>query len=541
MTVEANLVDIPGRRIYPARVETDAGRITAITPIQKKVLGYLLPGFIDAHIHIESSMLVPTEFARLAVRHGTVATVSDPHEIANVMGLEGVEFMIANAKASPLRFFFGASPCVPATPFETSGATLDADTVAALLKRPEICCLSEVMNVPGLLGGDPSLTAMIAAAKREGKAIDGHAPGLRGAELERYIAAGITTDHEAFSYEEGKEKLEMGMKILVREGSAAKNFDALEPLIDDGYEKMMFCSDDRHPDDLLEGHINALVARAVARGHDRFKVLQMACLNPIAHYGLDVGRLREGERADFIVVEELDTFRVLRTVIGGETVFEAGGAGLPSLPVTPINNFRAEPLAPEDLAFAAACRSVEVIGAIDHELVTTERRVHLPDEAGYYHCDLERDILKIVVYNRYAPAKPAVAFVNGFGLKRGAIASSVAHDSHNIIAVGTNDAELAAAINRIIASQGGVCAVDGDTSELLPLEVAGIMSSGDGFEVARRYASLDRFARERLGSTLEAPYMTLSFMALLVIPDLKLSDKGLFDGRSFRFVDACVR
>ena len=324
MTLEANLVDITGRKVYPARIVTEAGRVASVTPIDREVEGYILPGFIDAHIHIESSMLVPSEFARLAVRHGTVATVSDPHEIANVMGLEGVEFMIANAKGSPFLFHFGASPCVPATPFETSGASLDADAVAALLQRPEICCLSEVMNVPGLLGGDEGLLKMVAAAKSAGKAIDGHAPGLRGEELDRYIAAGVTTDHEAFTYEEAKEKLEKGMKIIIREGSAAKNFDALEPLIGEWYDRMMFCSDDRHPDDLLEAHIDALVRRAVARGHDRFKVLQMACINPIEHYGLDVGRLRAGERADFVVVENLDAFRVLRTVIGGVTVFENG-------------------------------------------------------------------------------------------------------------------------------------------------------------------------------------------------------------------------
>jgi adenine deaminase len=541
MTIEANLVDIMGREVYPVRVETEAGRIASITRIDTTVSGYILPGFIDAHIHIESSMLVPSEFARLAVRHGTVATVSDPHEIANVMGLEGVEFMISNANASPFRFHFGASPCVPATPFETSGAALDAEAVAALLRRPEICCLSEVMNVPGVLGDDAALLQMIEAAKREGKRIDGHAPGLRGGELDRYIAAGITTDHEAFTYEEAKEKLEKGMKIIIREGSAAKNFDALEPLIDTWHAQMMFCSDDRHPDDLLSEHINAMAARAVARGHDRFKVLQMACINPIEHYGLDVGRLRVGDRADFIVVEDLEDFRVLRTVIGGVSVFENGSTLLPSVPVTPVNNFHALPLKAEELAFSAACKSVEVIGAIDHELVTTEQTAHLPDAEGAYRCDLEKDILKIVVYNRYRPGKPAVAFVNGFGLKSGAIASSIAHDSHNIIAVGTNDGDIAEAINRIVASRGGVCAVGGGEAHTLPLEVAGIMSAGDGFEVAKKYAAIDRDARERLGSPLSAPFMTLSFMALLVIPEIKLSDKGLFDGRRFRFIDACRR
>ena len=539
MILKANLVDILKRKIYPVSITVEAGRILSLTPIDETVSGYILPGFIDAHIHIESSMLVPTEFARLAVRHGSVATVSDPHEIANVMGKEGVEFMIANAKASPLKFHFGASPCVPATPFETSGATLDGETVAELLKQPEICCLSEVMNVPGVLAGDTSLMRMIETAQREGKQIDGHAPGLRGEALDRYLAAGITTDHEAFTYEEAQEKLEKGMKIIIREGSAAKNFEALEPLIDKWYHRMMFCSDDRHPDDLLRGHVNTMAARAIAKGNDLFKVLQMACINPIEHYGLDVGYLREGDPADFIIVEDLIDFRVLRTVIDGESVFEEGGKILPSIDVTPVNNFHALPLKPEQLSFPARCESVEVIGALDHELITMELNTHLPEEGGVYRCDLERDVLKIVVYNRYRHEQPAVAFIHGFGLKRGAIASSVAHDSHNIIAVGTDDDNIAEAINQIVAHQGGVCAVDTEDALLLPLEVAGIMSSDDGFRVARIYSAIDRFAKKHLGSTLDAPFMTLSFMALLVIPDLKLSDKGLFDGQHFRFVDVC--
>ena len=541
MIIKANLVDIAAKEIYPASIEVENGCIASIERLDETLDGYVMPGFIDAHIHIESSMLVPSEFARIAVTQGTVASVSDPHEIANVLGVEGVDFMIDNAARTPFKFYFGASPCVPATPFETSGAALDVEAVTALLQKPEVRFLSEVMNFPGVLAGDADMTAKIAAAKAAGKAVDGHAPGLRGDDLERYIAAGITTDHEAFSYEEAEEKLQKGMKIIVREGSAAKNFDAIEPLIGEYHHAMMFCSDDRHPDDLVKEHVNALVKRAVAKGHDLFNVLRMACLNPVEHYGLDVGTLRIGDRADFILVDDLESFRVSKTFIDGEAVFEKGKSTLPSVPVEPLNRFSAEKISPEALALTSECDMVEVIGAIDHELVTQERTAHLHQREGRFLCDTEKDILKIVVYNRYSPAPPAVAFVNGFGLKQGAIASSVAHDSHNIIAVGTNDEDLAGAINLVVEHRGAVTAVSRDKEELLPLEVAGIMSSHDGFEVAETYARLDRFVKEELGSTLSAPYMTLSFMALLVIPEIKLSDKGLFDGREFHFISGCVK
>lgn len=539
MQIKANLVDITARSIYPVSLLVEKGRIVTITKIDEECSTYILPGFIDAHIHIESSMLVPSEFARLAVRHGTVATVSDPHEIANVLGIDGVKFMLDNAEKTDFKFYFGASPCVPATPFETSGATLDKDAVVHLLNDPRIKYLSEVMNFPGVIAQDPDMIAKIDAAHKAGKPVDGHAPGLRGEDLSRYIAAGIMTDHEAYTYEEGREKIEKGMKILIREGSAAKNFDALHPLIDEFYKHLMFCSDDRHPDDLLNGHINAMVRRAVAAGHDLFHILQIACLNPIYHYGLDVGNLREGESADFIEVADLKDFEILQTVINGNVVARNGETLLPSVTVTPLNNFHAAQKTAGDFAIGC-CERSEVIQAIDHELITHERTAILPCDTDHHSgFDLARDILKITVINRYEEKPPAVAYINGFGLKRGAIASSIAHDSHNIIAVGCSDEEIARAVNLIIAAQGGVSAVNGEETLLILLDVAGIMSSHDGFEVARQYEHISRFVTESLDSSLSAPFMTLSFMALLVIPDLKLSDKGLFDGRSFHFINGC--
>ncbi|MEA3522713.1 MAG: adenine deaminase [Campylobacterota bacterium] len=539
MTLKANIVDILQAKIYPAMIEVTNTKITAITPIDEELSTYILPGFIDAHIHIESSMLVPSQFARLATTHGTVATVSDPHEIANVLGLKGVEFMLENAKASPLKFYFGASPCVPATPFETSGATLGVAQIKALLANPDIKYLSELMNFPGVLNSDPDMMAKIQLAHDAKKPIDGHAPALTGDDLKTYINAGITTDHESFSYEEGKEKLDNGMKILIREGSAAKNFEALEPLIDTYYENMMFCSDDRHPNDLKSEHINAMVVRAIAKGNDLFKVLQMACLNPIEHYNLDVGSLHVNDSADFIEVRDLQSFEILRCFIDGELVAENGISKIKPLTVKPLNNFHATCKQAEDFAFTAQCETIEVIGVHEHELFTDELLLHYPCKDGKFISDYQQDILKIAVINRYEDKPPFVAFVHGFGLKEGAIASSVAHDSHNIIAVGCDDESIAKAVNAVIENSGGVSAVNNTSSHILALEVAGLMSSQDANEVADTYSHLDNFAKQTLGSSLDAPFMTLSFMALLVIPSLKISDKGLFDSKAFHFIHRC--
>jgi len=575
MQIIGRLVDILRQTSYPASITIEDGRIRSVTPLPDTAAStaagpYILPGFIDAHVHIESSLLIPSEFARLAVTHGTVATVSDPHEIANVCGLPGVEFMIRNGNSVPFHFNFGAPSCVPATRFETAGATLDAAKVEQLLARDEIKYLSEMMNFPGVLFKDPEVMEKIAAAQRLGKPVDGHAPGLRGEQARQYIDAGMSTDHECFTAEEALDKLQGGMKILIREGSAAKNFDALIGLLDDYPEMMMFCSDDCHPDSLVAGHIDRLCARAVAKGIDPFKVLRAACINPVLHYHLDSGLLRPGDSADLIVVEDLQHFRVLKTVIRGHVVAENGvsciaSSHLPSsapaptsagalLTASPINQFNCNLHTPADFAYPIDkwgeeenVEQVYVIEALDGQLITNRLIVPVADtrpSGGRLHSNPDKDILKIVVVNRYQPGRPvAKSFIRNFGLKRGALASSVAHDSHNIVAIGVDDDSICRAVNLVIARQGGLSCVDpgpamrpdAATELILPLPVAGLMSLDDGYHVADSYTAIDHLAKG-LGSTLAAPFMTLSFMALLVIPHLKLGDLGLFDGDAFKLL-----
>ena len=534
--VEGQLVDILARRIFPAEIRLKAGKIESIIEKPTAPNIYILPGFTDAHVHIESSMLVPSEFARLAVLHGTVATVSDPHEIANVLGADGVQFMIENGKKVPLKFHFGAPSCVPATSFETSGAEIDSKGINELLASNDIYYLAEMMNYPGVIHGDKEVQKKINYAKFIGKPVDGHAPGLRGEDLQKYTSTGITTDHECFSYEEALEKLNLGMKVIIREGSAAKNFEALIDLLPGHFENMMFCSDDKHPDDLVKGHVNELCARAVAKGIDVFKVLQAACVNPAVHYGMQIGLLKEGDAGDFILVEDLKDFKVLKTFIDGELVAENGVSHIASVPFDTPNNFECFPKAEEDFAIPVSSDAIRIIEAFDGELITKEIIGQAKINDGFLQSDLENDILKIAVVNRYQNATPALAFIKNFGLKKGAIASSVAHDSHNIIAVGATDQALCRAVNLIIENSGGICCVNAERESCLPLPVAGIMSEKNGWETASAYEEIDAMAKS-LGSNLTAPFMTLSFMALLVIPDLKLSDKGLFSGKTFSFVD----
>ncbi|MBP7346236.1 MAG: adenine deaminase [Sediminibacterium sp.] len=554
------LVDINQRTIYPAKLTVQNNRIVAIEKIDESAIttvGYLMPGFIDSHVHIESSMLIPSEFARIAVMHGTVGTVSDPHEIANVCGLEGVQFMINNGKQVPFKFNFGAPSCVPATVFETAGAALDSQDVEALLASDDIKYLSEMMNFPGVLHNDPEVMKKIAAAHRAGKPVDGHAPGLTGALAKQYIEAGISTDHECFTLEEAVDKLSYGMKIIIREGSAAKNFEALAELIDDHPNMIMLCSDDKHPDSLVEGHINQLCARAVAKGLDVFNVLKAACINPVKHYNLNIGTLRVGDPADFIIVEDLTHFKVLQTYIDGQALLQAAAdpsaAALPanaatprqsliqSVPATPINQFTCAPVNEIDLSMPVSSYPnsnglIPVIEALDGQLITN--KLYLPSTIvdDCLVSNTADDILKMVVVNRYHMAPVAKSFIKNFGFRTGAIASTVAHDSHNIVAVGATDEAIAAAINAVIAAEGGISCVDSHNQTLvLPLPVAGLMSTEDGFLVAQQYTAIDAMAKS-LGSSLSAPFMTLSFMALLVIPHLKLSDKGLFDGDQFAFL-----
>lgn len=542
-TIHANWVDIQEKRIVEAKLfvaDKKIDRIEVLGNSPNEDLEFLMPGFTDSHVHIESSMLIPSEFARLAAVHGTVSTISDPHEIANVCGVEGVLFMIENGQKVPFKFNFGAPSCVPATSFETAGAEVNVEEVAELLARPDIRYLSEMMNFPGVLFNDSEVMNKIAAAKALGKPIDGHAPGLRGDDVVKYIAAGISTDHECFTKEEALEKLQHGMKILIREGSAAKNFEALIDLMHDYPNHMMFCSDDKHPDSLVEGHINQLCARAVAKGIPLFHVLQAACINPVVHYKTEVGLLQPGDAADFILVKNLESFEVSKTYINGKLVAADGKSFIESVSITPINRFSCNEITEADLkveldSYPSEDSFIPVIEALDGQLITNKLLVTGKLHHIEWVSDVEHDILKIVVVNRYNSAPVAKAFVKGFGLKEGAIASSVAHDSHNIVAVGTDDHSLMRAINLVIAAEGGVSCVGGQHEHILPLPVAGLMSAKDGYKVAEAYTNIDEAAK-LLGSSLAAPFMTLSFMALLVIPHLKLSDKGLFDGDNFCFV-----
>ena len=541
--VRANRVRIAQREIESGVLYWEEGRISRflVEGEENPELPYLLPGFVDAHVHIESSMLVPSEFARMALRHGTLGAVSDPHEIANVLGLEGVQFMLASAAQTPFRFCFGAPSCVPATPFECAGASLGVEEVTALLDHPQIGHLAEVMNVPGVLAGEVALHAKLAAAQARGMPVDGHAPGLRGESLRRYAAAGIGSDHECTTLEEAEEKIAVGMQILIREGSAARNFTALASLIDAYPEQVMLCSDDKHPDDLLRGHINRLVIRAIEQGLDRFNVLRCACLNPVRYYSLPLGQLEVGDPMDAILVEDLQGFALQQAWLDGVLLYDQGELQLaPEPPLLPVNRFAAAPVTPAALRVAAREGDLlRVIEAWNGELMTRERILAPILEQGWVVPDIANDVLPLCVLNRYQPAPPALAFVRNFRLRRGAIASSVAHDSHNIIAVGADLESLATAINAIIDAKGGIVVVDEGKVRMLPLPVAGLMTHVDGEITASRYANLDRRAKE-LGSTLRSPFMTLSFMALLVIPELKLSDQGLFDGRDFCFTEVVI-
>ena len=525
MDIRGKIVDIHNRNVFPGVVTINDGKIESIKQDPSVTeQRYILPGFVDAHVHVESSLLVPSEFARIAVTHGTVATVSDPHEIANVCGMDGVRFMLQNGEQVPFTFAFGAPSCVPATTFETAGAEITADDIRELFKDDRVRYLSEMMNWPGVLNKDPMVMEKIAIANEAGRPVDGHAPGLQSDQAKTYASAGIVTDHECYSIEEAHDKLALGMKILIREGSAARNYEALHPIIGTHPEQVMFCCDDAHPDLLMEGHIDHHVRHSVDRGYDVFDVLRAASLNPVEHYSLPVGLLREGDPADFIIVDDLFRFDVLETWIRGNKVADHGKPLVESVPVTPINNFDREPLTDKDIAIEPPANA-RIIVAHDGQLITSE-------EHGSVH---DTKVHKIVVVNRYSNEPPAVGFIKGFDLQRGALASSVAHDSHNIVAVGCSDAEIVCAINSVIAHRGGLCVCHDHLCDVLPLPVAGLMSDQPAEQVAENYIMLDRRAKE-LGSHLRAPFMTLSFMALLVIPQLKLSDKGLFDGSTFQFV-----
>ena len=536
MKVEGQIVDIKNKKIYPGRLSVVDGKIESIIEIDDAPAHFIMPGFVDAHIHIESSLLVPTEFARMAVVHGTVSTVSDPHEIGNVLGTKGVLYMIENGEKVPFKFNFGAPSCVPATTFETAGAEIDTSEVDALLADSRVKYLAEMMNWPGVLFSDEVVHAKIKAAQKHGKPVDGHAPGLMGEQAEQYINAGMSTDHECFTAEEALGKLQHGMKVQIREGSAARNFDALADLLNDWSHLMMFCSDDKHPDNLEVGHINELASRAIGKGINVFKVLQAACINPVEHYKLDVGLLNKGDAADFIIVNNLEEFIPSATYVNGTLVAENGQTLIERQPTEVINQFDTDLKLPSDFELEAKGKTINVIEAFDGQLITkkvTHPTTIVDDKAV---SNTETDVLKMAVINRYSNVKPAVAFIKNFGLKEGAIASSVGHDSHNITVVGVDDESIARAVNLVIEAKGGLSAVSRSEELVLPLPVAGLMSDKDGYEVSRDYTAIDQLSK-KMGATLKAPFMTLSFMALLVIPSIKLSDLGLFNGDSFEFMD----
>jgi adenine deaminase len=542
MQIEGNIIDIFNKKIFFGSLQVEGKKIESIQELSPTInpnYPYICAGFVDAHVHIESSMLTPIQFARLAVVHGTVATVSDPHEIGNVLGKEGVEYMIHNGRKTPFKFCFGAPSCVPATTFETAGATITPEDIQYLFENyAEVGYLAEVMNFPGVLNQDPDMMAKIALAQQFAKPVDGHAPGLRGEAAKRYIEAGCQTDHECFTIEEALDKLHYGMKILIREGSAAKNFEALIDLLPEHFEQLMFCSDDKHPDSLVEGHINQLIQRALAKYPDLlFETLQVACVNPVTHYQLPVGLLRKGDYADFVIINNLIEFRTIQTYLNGQLVSDAGETLIENLPSEVVNQFECQLTTASDFEVEALGTKINVIEAIDGQLITKSGIYDAKIVENRVVSDIEQDVLKIVVLNRYKPEKPSVGFIKNFGLFQGAIASTVAHDSHNIIAVGVDDSCICKAINLLIQAQGGVSAVDKNgTEKVLSLPIGGLMSGEEGYSVAENYSSIDQFAKQ-LGSKLSSPYMTLSFMALLVIPEIKLSNFGLFDGKSFAFTN----
>lgn len=534
MKISGNIIDIHNRIIYPGSIITENKQIARIEREDREYRQYIMPGLIDAHIHIESSMATPGSFAGTAVRHGTTGVVSDPHEIANVLGINGIEFMLEDSQRVPLKFWFGAPSCVPATDFETNGAVLNSTDINKLLERKEIKYLAEVMNFPGVVNNDPEVLRKLNAAKKNGKKIDGHAPGLTGDALKKYIEAGISTDHECVSINEAKEKLALGMKILIREGSAARNLDELKDLIRSDADMVMLCSDDLHPGELVKGHINTMVSKLLMEGFDMFDVIRSCTLNPQRHYGLEAGLLREGDPADFIIAEDFRTMKIIETWIDGKRAYGNGKVFFDYNPASYKNRFDSEYLIPDDLKVIRTGRTMRVIRAFDGEIYTAETFADAGTEE-FVKPDIGKDLLKIVVKDRYIGNPPAIAFINGFGMKKGALASSIAHDSHNIVCVGTSDYDITEAVNRVIEMKGGLAVSDGSRIYSMDLPVAGLMSSKPVPEIAGKYKELSD-AVKSMGCTLKAPFMTLSFLALLVIPELKLSDKGLFDGKSFRFV-----
>ena len=561
------MLDVITDSIYPARISVEGGFFKEIVPIvinddsELDISGIILPGFIDSHIHIESTMLTPAQFAKLAVRFGTTSVVCDPHEIANVAGTDGIDFMIENSKSVPFNFYFSIPSCVPATCFETSGAILDSETIGELLKKDEAVALGEMMNFPGVINGDGEVLAKLEKAKELGKPIDGHAPLLSGKDLDKYIAEHISTDHECSNFAEAIEKKEKGMKIMVREGSSAKNMEALFDFSDrldywknhESFGKMpnevlekrihlpifdFIVSDDKHTTDLIKGHLNESIKKAIDLEISPISAIEMVTVNPSTHYNLNTGVIVKGMQADYVVVDNLNDLNILKTYVAGKCVFDGENVLFDVEETEFKNTFDVSKRESED--FEISCdepsADVNVIRCFNGELITEAESATLETKNGFVQPDLEEDILKIAVVERYGGNSIANGFITGFNLKKGAIASSVAHDSHNIVVVGTNSEDMANAVNCLIDNEGGFAIVDGDFEDSLALPIAGLMTNEDSHEVAEKLEKLHKTAAD-FGCKLDSPFMTMSFMALLVIPAIKISDKGLFDCINFEFID----
>ena len=567
MSFTAFMFDVVTDTFYPARITIEDGKYKEITPIfidedtKLDMPGLMMPGFIDSHIHIESSMMTPAQFAKVAVRHGTTGVVCDPHEIANVLGIEGIEAMIENAKQVPFKFFFSAPSCVPATPFETSGAVLDSSDINYLLKKDEIVALGEMMNFPGVINGDEEVLNKLKLARIYNKPIDGHAPLLSGENLNKYLEQQISTDHECSNILEAFEKKIKGMKIMVRDGSSALDMESLfnidniysyieDPdrlgvLFRDIFELKIYAplfdfivSDDKNPNDLLEGHLNKSVKKACELGIDIVKAINMVTINPAYHYNLNCGAIVVGADADFILVDSIYDLNILETYIGGECVFDGENVLFDAPEVDARNSIKATKKSASDfdLSYDGDECEVNVIECIDGDLLTKKTTAKLKTKDGIVQSDIIQDVLKIAVVERYGGNKVANAFIKGFGLKKGAIASSISHDSHNMIVIGYNSEMMAKAINEVIDNQGGIAVVSEDFADSLPLPIAGLMSNEDAEIIAEKLTTLQSMAAA-LGSNLTSPFMTMAFMALLVIPSIKISDLGLFDGDAFEFID----
>lgn len=543
MKITGNIVSVEHHEIFAGEIHVEGNRIKKIVVLKKKPdpsMSYILPGFIDAHVHIESTMVTPQYFANHVVQFGTLGVVTDPHEISNVCGIEGFDYMYREGQKAPINIHFGIPSCVPATPFESSGAIFDPGAIEYLFNKYEAVALSEMMNFPGVVNGFPDVMKKLEIARKNNKVIDGHAPALRGQDLHTYIEAGISTDHEAFSYDEAKEKIKLGMMIQIREGSAARNFEALHELIAEYPDKVMFCTDDAHPDTLIQGHIDRIVKLAIKKGHSVFDVLKAASINTIQHYNLPIGQLKSRDYADFIVVNNLEELHVQESYLKGTQIFNRDKAVKKIENNTVVNQFHVDPVNIEQFKLKDQGKPVRVIQALDGALITKKNSAQLPVKDGLVQSDLENDILKMVVVNRYQKVPELrIGFITGFNLKKGAFASSIAHDSHNLICVGTNDHDMLMALNTLIAEQGGISTSVERQCEVVPLPVAGLMANETIDNMAVKYKKLDQNVK-KMGSKFEAPFMTLAFMSLLVIPSLKLGDKGLFDVDKFEFVDLFI-